>query len=31
MENQKIDLHRVVVTAIIVKDNKFLIARRGAS
>lgn len=29
MENQKIELHRVVVTAIIVKDGKFLIARRG--
>jgi len=29
MENQKIDLHRVVITAIIVKDGKFLIARRG--
>ena len=29
MENQKIELHRVVATAIIVKDNKFLIAKRG--
>lgn len=29
MENQKIELHRVVVTAIIVKDGKFLIAKRG--
>ncbi len=29
MENQKINLHRVVVTAIIVKDGKFLIARRS--
>ncbi len=29
MENQKTDLHRVVVTAIIVKDGKFLIAQRS--
>ncbi len=29
MENQKIDLYRVVATAIIVKDGKFLIVRRA--
>ncbi|MCX6789357.1 MAG: NUDIX domain-containing protein [Candidatus Gribaldobacteria bacterium] len=29
MENQKVELHRVVVTAIIVKDGKFLIAQRS--
>ncbi|MDD5750371.1 MAG: NUDIX domain-containing protein [Candidatus Pacebacteria bacterium] len=29
MENKKTDLHRVVVTAIIVKDGKFLIAQRS--